>query len=367
MSYNMVWSKQRRGSWQTGGDENKADETAPSAAAAALPTADTPAAAFAAKPAFKEVLAALSEDEWKMKLTPEEYKILREKGTEAAGTGEYDRFAPTQGYFVCRACGNPLFSAQAKFKSGCGWPAFDRCYVGSVKQQADLSHGLRRVELVCVECKSHLGHLFSGEKLTENDQRHCVNSRSLKFVSEPEPDWLVGRGESKLDTAAVDRQLAKATTPAGGGAGSTSARPKSDLNLDDPALAAAWAEARGKDGGWCICSYKANSKNVIEAVAHGEAGCAELKAALLEEAVNYGVLPATVDGRPRKVVFCYIGECASAMKRGRAAMHAPHVEKYFDGTVGALPTLTARDELEDANLNSLLKQLCKGSKEAAVR
>ena len=94
--------------------------------------------------------------DWKERLTAEEYKILREKGTEAEGTGEYDRFYPTTGYFVCRGCGNPLFSAGAKFKSGCGWPSFDRCYVGSIYQQPDLSHGLRRIELVCMECKGCL-------------------------------------------------------------------------------------------------------------------------------------------------------------------------------------------------------------------
>ena len=93
----------------------------------------------------------------------------------------------------------------------------------------------------------------------------------------------------------------------------------------------------------------------------------EMRTALVEDAVNYGVLPATVDGRLRFVFICYIGEATSAMKRGRAAMHSPYVEKYFDGTVGSLPTLTEQNDLEEAHLNALLKQLCKGAKEVAIR
>ena len=302
--------------------------------------------------------------DWKERLTAEEHKILREKGTEAEGTGEYDRFYPTTGYSVCRGCGNPLFSAGAKFKSGCGWPSFDRCYVGSIYQQPDLSHGLRRIELVCMECKGHLGHLFAGEKLTETDQRHCVNSLSIRFLNEAEPEYLTTRGEASLDTAAVDKQLKASTVAA---PKTASVRPKSDLKLDDPELASAWAETRALERGWCLCSYKPNSKVELCVTGKGDAGWAQMRAALQEDAVNYGVLPASVDGRLRFVFVCYIGEQTSAMKRGRAAMHAPHVEKFFDGTAGALPSLTDSAELEEAHLNTLLKQLCKGSKEAVIR
>ena len=73
--------------------------------------------------------------EWRAQLSPEEFNILRKKGTERGGTGEYNKFYPTEGYFVCKGCGAPLYSAAAKFDSGCGWPAFDKCYKGAVKTE----------------------------------------------------------------------------------------------------------------------------------------------------------------------------------------------------------------------------------------
>jgi len=125
-----------------------------------------------------------TEDEWKTVLTPEEYAIIRGKGTEMAGSGEYDKFCPaaSEGHFVCRACKQPLYSAAAKFESGCGWPAFDKCYVGAVRMSLDESHGLKRVEITCKNCDGHLGHVFLGERKTDTDERHCVNSMSIKFV-----------------------------------------------------------------------------------------------------------------------------------------------------------------------------------------
>ena len=92
------------------------------------------------------------------KLTDEEAYILERKGTEAAGTGKYDKFYPKMGYFACRKCGSPIYSAAAKFDSGCGWPAFDKCYTNSVETIEDNSLGMRRVEIVCNNCKGHLGH-----------------------------------------------------------------------------------------------------------------------------------------------------------------------------------------------------------------
>jgi len=124
-----------------------------------------------------------SEDEWKAQLSTEEYRVLRKKGTERPGTGEYNRFYPREGYFACRACGNPLYSAQSKFDSGCGWPAFDKCYKDSVDVHTD-SDGYR-CEIVCHRCEGHLGHVFSGENFTSTNERHCVNSVSVKFVKEP--------------------------------------------------------------------------------------------------------------------------------------------------------------------------------------
>ncbi|CAM9854365.1 unnamed protein product [Chrysoparadoxa australica] len=127
-----------------------------------------------------------AEEAWKGELTDEEYYVLRQKGTEARG-GEYDGIYPTEvraGHFVCRACKAPLYSAESKFKSGCGWPAFDKCYEGSVVTHSDNSFGMRRVEIMCGNCGGHLGHVFEGERMTPTNERHCVNSLSVKYVPE---------------------------------------------------------------------------------------------------------------------------------------------------------------------------------------
>mmetsp|Transcript_4906 Transcript_4906/g.10662 ORF Transcript_4906/g.10662 Transcript_4906/m.10662 type:complete len:151 (-) Transcript_4906:371-823(-) len=130
-----------------------------------------------------------SNEEWKQILSAKEYQVLRAKGTEPAGTGEYDKFYPKagEGYFACRGCGNPLYSAQAKFNSGCGWPAFDKCYANSVSTEVDNSFGMRRVEIMCAKCDGHLGHVFEGEHLTSTNERHCVNSVSVRFVKGAPP------------------------------------------------------------------------------------------------------------------------------------------------------------------------------------
>lgn len=123
-----------------------------------------------------------SEAEWKQELDADSYRILRLKGTERAGTGEYNKFYPKEGHFVCKACNAPLYSAQAKFDSGCGWPAFDKCYAGAVKTEVDDSLGMRRIEIMCARCDGHLGHVFEGERFTSTNERHCVNSLSVKYV-----------------------------------------------------------------------------------------------------------------------------------------------------------------------------------------
>eukprot|EP00168_Porphyra_purpurea_P001473 TRINITY_DN1179_c0_g1_i1.p1 TRINITY_DN1179_c0_g1~~TRINITY_DN1179_c0_g1_i1.p1 ORF type:complete len:301 (-),score=52.52 TRINITY_DN1179_c0_g1_i1:81-866(-) len=131
----------------------------------------------------------LSDDEWRTKLTPEQFRILRQKGTEMGGTGEYDKFQPPEGFFKCAACENPLYSAESKFNSGCGWPAFDKCYKGAVKTETDVSYGMKRVEIMCNACGGHLGHVFEGERFTATNERHCVNSVSVKYDKATPPGW----------------------------------------------------------------------------------------------------------------------------------------------------------------------------------
>ena len=114
-------------------------------------------------------------------LTDEEKRVIENKGTEAPFTGEYDDFY-VPGTFICRRCNLPLFSSKAKFDAHCGWPAFDENFQDAVLQVDD-SDG-RRTEILCANCSAHLGHVFTGEMLTDKDTRHCVNSLSIKFVKE---------------------------------------------------------------------------------------------------------------------------------------------------------------------------------------
>jgi peptide-methionine (R)-S-oxide reductase len=120
-----------------------------------------------------------SEAEWKEKLTPEQYRALRQKGTEAPFTGKL-LHEERDGMFKCAACGNPLFSSNAKFDSGSGWPSFDQALPGAVKEVPDTSHGMVRTEVVCAQCGSHLGHLFD-DGPTVTGARYCTNSVCLEF------------------------------------------------------------------------------------------------------------------------------------------------------------------------------------------
>lgn len=122
-----------------------------------------------------------TEDEWKSELTPEQFYVLREKGTERPYTGEYDKFFE-KGVYVCAACGNPLFESDAKFDSHCGWPSFDQAIEGSTIEQKDNSHGMRRTEVMCANCGGHLGHVFNDGPKETTGERFCTNSVSIKFI-----------------------------------------------------------------------------------------------------------------------------------------------------------------------------------------
>jgi peptide-methionine (R)-S-oxide reductase len=124
-----------------------------------------------------------SDDEWRQELTPEEYHVLRQAGTERPYTGEYVD-THTEGVYQCRACGAELFRSNEKFDSHCGWPSFWAPLAdGTVRYIHDRTLGMERVEVRCSNCDSHLGHVFSGEGYgTPTDQRYCINSVSLRLA-----------------------------------------------------------------------------------------------------------------------------------------------------------------------------------------
>src|SRR3989344_2559249 len=120
-----------------------------------------------------------SEKEWKKQLSPEQYKVLREKATEVPFTGKYVKF-DERGMYVCAGCGNQLFGSDAKFDSHCGWPSFYKAKKDAVEFVEDNSHGMHRIEVVCKKCGGHLGHVFDdGPKPT--GERFCINSLALDF------------------------------------------------------------------------------------------------------------------------------------------------------------------------------------------
>jgi len=122
-----------------------------------------------------------TEKEWKKKLTPEQYHILREKGTEAPFSGKYDKhFA--KGSYTCAGCGEKLFSSETKYDSACGWPSFwDAIDKSKIELHKDTSHGMIRTEVVCKKCGGHLGHVFDDGPQEKTGKRYCLSSAALDF------------------------------------------------------------------------------------------------------------------------------------------------------------------------------------------
>ena len=123
-----------------------------------------------------------TDKDWKEILSPEAYHILREKGTERAFTGKYDKHFE-KGVYVCAGCSMELFDSSSKFNSHCGWPSFDSALNEKISELKDTSHGMIRVEIVCSNCGGHLGHVFP-DGPTQTGLRYCVNSLSLDFKEE---------------------------------------------------------------------------------------------------------------------------------------------------------------------------------------
>tara|TARA_B100000949_G_C14109149_1_gene377587 strand:- start:130 stop:522 length:393 start_codon:yes stop_codon:yes gene_type:complete len=128
---------------------------------------------------MKKYSVEKSEQEWKEQLSEEQYRILRQKGTEAPHTGKYNLHFE-DGKYKCVGCGNVLFESEAKFNSNCGWPSFDQSVEGSIEYIKDTSFGMIRTEILCSNCGGHIGHVFD-DGPTETGQRYCVNSASIEF------------------------------------------------------------------------------------------------------------------------------------------------------------------------------------------
>ncbi len=123
-----------------------------------------------------------TDDEWRKLLSPVQFNILREKGTEQPYTGAYDKFDEA-GTYYCAACGTELFTSRSKFNSGCGWPAFYEPAVNkNIIEKKDMSHGMVRTEVMCAHCGGHLGHVFN-DGPAPTGLRYCINSGALKFVA----------------------------------------------------------------------------------------------------------------------------------------------------------------------------------------
>jgi peptide-methionine (R)-S-oxide reductase len=130
-----------------------------------------------------------SEKNWKAELSPEEFKILREKGTEYPFTGQYNDHYE-EGTYLCKGCGTPLYKSENKFDSHCGWPSYDKSIEGALEMIPDHSAGWVRTEIVCANCGGHQGHVFN-DGPTKTGLRYCVNSASINFIKKP--DQTIGK------------------------------------------------------------------------------------------------------------------------------------------------------------------------------
>jgi len=124
-----------------------------------------------------------SEEQWREELGEERYRILRQKGTEYPGTGEYNLHF-SKGTYACGGCNAPLFESDNKFESNCGWPSFDEAIEGSIEYVKDTSLGMIRTEVLCARCGGHLGHVFKDGPKETTGQRYCINSLAIDFIDE---------------------------------------------------------------------------------------------------------------------------------------------------------------------------------------
>lgn len=157
----------------------------PSAMKTKTNTAPASTAAAAATATTTNVAVARTDEEWRKHLTPEQYRVLRQAGTERAFGPAYEEFKKQgAGTYACAGCGAELFSSKEKFDSHCGWPSFyDPANAKNVIARDDFSHGMIRTEVTCARCGGHLGHVFKGEGFnTPTDTRYCINGVSLKFI-----------------------------------------------------------------------------------------------------------------------------------------------------------------------------------------
>ena len=125
-----------------------------------------------------------TEDAWRKLLSQEEYRVLREQGTEYPHSGAYNSHYE-KGTYNCRGCNQPLYASDSKFDSGCGWPSYDQSIEGVIEYRKDSSHGMVRVEIVCSNCGGHQGHVFD-DGPTASGKRYCVNSASISFEAKKE-------------------------------------------------------------------------------------------------------------------------------------------------------------------------------------